>query len=258
MARSFAHSSGQFVWTTLGTGPTTFPYGTIAAVIRASTDPTFFVWLSACDASDTWLVQSQFWSGNWDIGLDGSTTTVEGSSTSLVAADGWCFVAVSKDTGSVAPRFHKYSYTTGTWSHTTGGPLADGSGTVHHWKIGGRNTGTEWDGDIAIAGAAASVALSDNQIESLAYGLAPWYGMMTHVWPLWQDVTTQAVIDPINGGNENTGSSILPTIATSASPWSPSLPMMNFRPGSSAAFNIGQGFGTPGTTSHHNRTALWG
>ena len=73
-----------------------------------------------------------------DAGAGVSAPTLTGTTT-----DGWAAYGFSKATGTVAPRFHKYIYATGTASHeTSGSTLADGIAMgVGHVSIGRRYSG---------------------------------------------------------------------------------------------------------------------
>lgn len=126
----------------------------------------------------------------------------------LTNADGWFLAAVSKTTGTVAPRFHLYKYGTDTAAHVNSADtLTDGTALAagQRINIGFSQRWTEWyGGDIAVAGIFPA-ALSDSQIESLAFSLQAWYSMKPlAMWVLDQSVVTQKVVDQAGGGANET------------------------------------------------------
>lgn len=172
MARRFVASSGNHVSLSLGALNFAFGPGTIAVIVRtASVDTQDQDMLSAGTGLDWafWMWGAgnnllSFWVGAAASSSDSGTLTI-------VPNDGWVFAAVSKATGSAAPRFYKYQYSTGLWGITNGGVIVnsavpDGSAEIAT-DIGG---GSYFNGDWAM-GAVWNVQLTDPQVCSLA--LAP-------------------------------------------------------------------------------------
>lgn len=142
----------------------------------------------------------------------------------VTVADGWVLAAVTKATGTTNPRYHKYLYSSNTWTHeNSGSTMADATapGTTN-CRIGASPASTlPYDGDMQIVGY-YNAALSDAQLEAMALTLGAWYQVPPKgLWLLDQQVTTQKVNDLTGqGGNEvtRTGTSISST----------SLPVFNY------------------------------
>lgn len=204
---------------TLGLGGLGIVWGplTLAAVIRVSsnsTDNDFLCIGSGVDlaffipAANTFL--SLF------TGAAGTDAGIP-----MTPADGWCFVAVTKATGTVAPLFYKYSYTTGVWTTGTGGtlansPTADGSAEIGR-DVGG---GSSFAGDIAIEAAWNSV-LSQAQLANLPYRIKPWF---VQVWPrgLWLlDQTSTSIAVPDLAGNPHADQTAISGTTVTTGPFPP-------------------------------------
>lgn len=128
----------------------------------------------------------------------------------VVTANGWHLVAIGKTSGTTTPRYHRYVYNTGVWTHE------NGSGTFNEAASGGTNTtaeigsilvaaGESFDGDIAVVGVFPGV-LSDTQIESMPFTLTAWYALSPQaLWVLDQHATSQAVPDLSGNGSQQSG-----------------------------------------------------
>lgn len=152
--------------------------------------------------------------------------------TAYVVANEWQLFAYCKASGSALPRWHQYRYSTGVWTHGSDATArADGSVTVTEVDIGGSPIFADaFPGDIAIVGLWADV-LADQDIESLAFSLLPWFAHTPRgLWLLDQDKTTQKVVD-FSGGGANeavlTGTSIstnsVPVFNYGTEIWLPSI-----------------------------------
>lgn len=172
MSAAFSTASSSQIQTSAGATSITNGPATMAAVVRSvgfdNNRARICTWGAAgtnfsLDKSATDLIE-------W---TDTPTSTLN-----IKIADGWVLVACTKATGTVAPRFHKYVYSTRVWAHENGGTTVanlTASGTVF---IGASAASTLfWNGDIAQL-ALWNVVLTDVQIESLATDLAPanWNG----------------------------------------------------------------------------------
>ncbi|MFI7532568.1 hypothetical protein [Streptosporangium sp. NPDC049376] len=125
------------------------------------------------------------------------------------AGDGWILYAATKASGSAIPRYHKYVYSTGVWSHSDGdstvldGAAAGGSAVV--------NLGLDMSGDLAAAAIIRRI-LSDSEIENLAHSLNAWISAApSAMWVLDQSTTGQTVADWTGRGSNQTtltGSSV--------------------------------------------------
>ncbi len=116
-------------------------------------------------------------------------------------ATGWWLAAVTKASGAQLPRSHTYKYATGVFSHTDHGATVANSATSTASPVLGANNTTEFfNGDIAVAGL-FDVALTDQQIEALAYSLSAWrLPNSVGRWLLNQSATAHQVIDETGGG----------------------------------------------------------
>lgn len=136
-----------------------------------------------------------------------------------VTETGWILIAVTKTSGTTAPRYHKYVFATNTWTHTDGAAIADSTaptGTASN--LGALVTSEFFNGDMLI-GALYDVALSDAQIESLPFALQAWWGPKTPraLWLLDHQSTGQVVTD-ITGGGANQNAIVGTAVATNHPP----------------------------------------
>lgn len=111
-------------------------------------------------------------------------------------SNGWMLVAVTKANGSAAPRWHRYVYSSDTWTHTTDETtLADpttptGSSNVY---IGGQ---ANFEGMIALVGYWRTTALSDGQLEGMVDDITAWEALTpSSLWLLDQSSTGTPVED---------------------------------------------------------------
>jgi hypothetical protein len=127
------------------------------------------------------------------------------------SANGWCLVACTKATGSATPRYHKYVFSSSTWSHGNGvGAVSNATsapgGNVKFGDVGG----DALNGDIAAA-ALYDRALSDQEIESLAGSWELWLACgPVGAWLFDQAATGQTLVDWVGGANQSaiTGTSV--------------------------------------------------
>lgn len=225
MARTF-DGSDDVIHCSLGalTGQTAA--GTFVVVARRGANSTFhtLVGLHNSGGSNTLYVQLNP-SNNLIIGSGGGE---ESSMFTTTTSDGWCLLAVTKASGSATPRFHRYVYSTNTWTHQDGGSSIDngsspGSGGTYRtaWQ-----TGDLFNGDLAAVGI-WDTPLSDAQIECLAHSLMQWYGMSPKAfWLFDQSSTTQPVMD-LTGGGANQSSLTGTTVATLGAPIGYGHPVLN-------------------------------
>jgi hypothetical protein len=194
-------------------------YGTWWAIIKqgADNDAGGFLNYRAASGADT--VEIYVGSANqlsyWNNVVSRATTFT------VLAAEGWCFLAVTKAPGTTIPRGHKYVYSTRTWTHQNmGDSAADGPSAVG-FRVGCWFDGAAYiddlNGDLAVVGMAGGVALSDAQVEELAYSLVAMQRYATSLWVFDQDATTQKVVDWMGGGADESGLSGT-SVATSAVP----------------------------------------
>ena len=141
-----------------------------------------------------------------------------------VVADGWCLIGVGKDSAGT-PRFHKYVFSTNTWSHVNaGGTLADGGAPATSCYIGDWSSGGDaFGGDIAIVAHWSAPAFTDAVYESFVGSLSAWYAPNnpTGVWILDQESTAQNVPDTTGRGANQSGITTTGMGIGDACPWSP-------------------------------------
>lgn len=201
MARTFAGTTNRITVALGGTG-VTFGPGTVAAIVRRTTDGTLQVINYSGGNSGTNRLQFGILATNTiQLRQDAATTN---SAVTVTAADGWVLIAATKATGTVAVRFHKYVFSTNSWTHQNGGSIANSGTMTGSSYIGDFNGGGScFVGDIAAMGR-WSVEMSDAQVESLPLSLQAWFaaGQPAGLWLLDQSATAQTVID-LSGGGAN-------------------------------------------------------
>lgn len=144
-----------------------------------------------CGGTDLSGVSLELFSGNWY----GSS-----QAPSLAAAstsDGWTLIAYTKAAGTVTPKFHKYVYSTATWTHSNAGGTHDNGVAVQsgdNLQMGKWGNGSDRCAvDLALGGV-WSRELTDDQIQQLAFSLQAWYAASpVEAWLLDQASTSQAV-----------------------------------------------------------------
>lgn len=177
-----------------------FGPGTVAAIVKRASDTTNdFLFAAGSVVGQSY----EFYVWNDDsISLD-INGNAGFSALTLLAANDWALIAATKATGSVAVRFHKYVFSTTTWTHTDGNALANGSAPATAAYMGStRAAGGPWHGDIAVGGV-WNVALSDVQLEGLTAAITAWEDLNPiALWLLDQTVTTDPVLDRIGNADE--------------------------------------------------------
>lgn len=212
MPRSFNGTSDK-IQTSLG-GLSGITFGTICAIVKVST----LQWNSVAEVANSTPVDvfSLEFSdtGAFYCNIDGSASFVAGGPS---VADGWCFVAVTKPTGSNVATFWKYVFATDTWTNPTGsGSLANSGRTANRGYIGTYEGGSDmFAGEIAGAAVWNNVTLTDAQIRSLVGSWAAWLSASA-LWVLDQAATTTKVIDWVGGAAEATLTGT--TVGTSSPP----------------------------------------
>lgn len=118
-------------------------------------------------------------------------------------SDNWVLIAITKASGTVAPRFHEYVYDTDTWTHENGASnIANGPATSNRLQLG--EVGDFFGGDLLICGFWTSV-LSDVAIETLKDSLSAWEALTpTGLWLLNQTNVADDVLDLTGGGANET------------------------------------------------------
>ncbi len=230
MARNFVTANPDKVVTGLGSCGFAFGPGSMAVICRPATWPgTSVAWgvigAGASTAARYHLVIVEDASSRklWGFARD-AAATVTSAVANLGTAGLWYLVVVTKDTGTVAPRFHIYDIAANSWVHNTGvSTTANSAVPVTQTTIGSTATAAVgFDGDIAV-GAIWNVVLSDVQCEALFGPIQNWFApaVPTAMWLLDQGDTAINVLD-ITGGGANQTSLSGTTVSTNSVPgWTP-------------------------------------
>jgi hypothetical protein len=187
--------------------PANITFGTYAAILRKNggdgANTNFLRQTSAALANlgGLFLVTNNL-TLNW-AGLISASPAID-----VTVANNWQLVVGGKATGTSASRFYRYVYDTDTATFGNGsGTSANGTapGTTGTYRIGSRDAGPYWNGDILIA-ACWNRLLLDTEMENLRFSLQGWHASgPVGLWLLDQSATSQLVIDMTgSGGNETT------------------------------------------------------
>lgn len=214
MARTFDGTDDK-VTLSLGALGFTFGPGTVAAIVR---------WVTSAGTDTIFSVGTG--STGFALGYNPGATTLEAvvdaaSTTSATAltSGSWYLVAMTKATGTVIPRIHRYDYAANSHSHANcAGTLGDTTPATQA-QIGERFSASAlyWSGDIAVVGC-WNVVLTDAQIEAMAFSLMAWHQVPPKgLWVLDQAATTMKVNDH-SGGGANESALVGTAVAASSVP----------------------------------------
>jgi hypothetical protein len=191
MARTFNGSSEFLTFAQMGLA--VFGPGTCAAIVRRNGTSIATI-LAGQDEFEMGVRANA--DGNFIYLWNGSA--VVNSGVTLVNADGWCLVAITKPTGTATVRGHKYSYTGGTWTHTDGSSGANTPTISGDTQIARDSTGGQFfGGDIEAVGLWA-IEMTDSEIENLLpWALARWLPIqsVSGIWSLDQLAVTTIITD---------------------------------------------------------------
>lgn len=194
-----------------------FGPGTLAAIVSKDDDSGIqsLVYVGISATSGRYALK---FSGT-ALQLQCGSSAVSAPTITVTAAEGLVFVAATKATGNVAPRFHKYNFATEVWTHENAGSNLGNSGTpTNSARLGATNTLSQFFvGDAAIAGVSDTV-LSDSTLETLITAIEAWSTAgLVALWPLNQASTATPVEDTIGTADET---SITGTTVTAGDvPW---------------------------------------
>lgn len=181
MSRNFnSPSTGHYLqWAYNAALFNNWTWGTIAAWIKRSADgATYRGLLLNINAANNDLGFGFLIGATNLVDLWSATSGVDIlSTTTVVAADGWCLIGVTKTTGGT-PRFHIYKQSANTWVHENGGGTQADNTDVNTSGIGGLwvgdyvgdTSGGGFQGDIAAIMALNRIVLDDSAFERLARG----------------------------------------------------------------------------------------
>ena len=196
--RRFTSASSEKITLSVGNLGFAFGPGTIAAVVfPTQVTVAAHVFTAGSVTSATYALRM---SAAGKVTLVCNTTTPAApAGLPAMTANAWFLIAATKATGTVAPRYHHYVYSTKTWTHIDSAATAANSGTPGtRAAFGTDNSGAAafWQGDIAAAGV-WNVVLTDAQIEALVL-FSP--AIPKGLWRLNQDSTGENVLDLTGGG----------------------------------------------------------
>lgn len=217
MARAFVRASSNQIVTSVGSAPSASPLTMVSLCRKTGSDNTRMGIFRIGSAGNRNLAISTSVANRLVYAHNG--TDMNATAMTLAIADGWVLVGVSKATGTVNARFHKYVFSTNTWTHeNSAATLAEDTTTptVSCW-FGSEGSSSYFDGDIAACGI-WNAALSDAQIESLSFSLSTWFQIAPlRIWMLDQQTTGQKVLD-LTGSGANESSLVGTTVSTASVP----------------------------------------
>lgn len=148
---------------------------TIAAIIKRGGDGSFDGIVTAFETAERWNMKlSDAADGNHLFGGNGATDSF--STTQILAANGWQMIVSTKASGTVAPRYHRYIYSTGAWLRVNGATaIADpttltSAGTI---RVGWDNFSSFFGGNILIA-AVWNTVVADATLDSMTGSYQAW------------------------------------------------------------------------------------
>jgi hypothetical protein len=148
--------------------------GTMAAIVKVVGDPLDYV--SIFQVGSSTAARNALYRDSTER-LTGLYSTAESdvAAITLQEANNWQLIAVTKASGTVAARGHRYVYDSTTWTHSdSASAVADSSTPTTSLTIGDRpGAANNWSGNILIAGVWNTV-LSDSAIEALITGTQAW------------------------------------------------------------------------------------
>lgn len=199
------------ITTALGALGFAFGPGTLVILQKALADSVLWTPMVVGNVSTARYGLRRNASNQAQVTLNGNNTTGP-AGTGIIVSDGWAITAVTKATGTVAPRYHQLRLSDGNISHLNGGStVANSSIPTTQARIGSAFAGTSefFNGEIAVL-AVWNVVLSDAQIEEL------WANRRTSDWwnnsagrprALWEfaqaDVATPVADLSGNGATQN-------------------------------------------------------
>lgn len=142
---------------------------TMAAIVNV-TDFGNWRQIFGCDGQTFFLT-----SGGGAIRLEENGTNTD-SPTIVVPTGTWVLVSITKASGTAAPRFHMYRYSTNAWTHeSSAGTTGANNYTGNHFYVAAQPAfGNNFLGEIEVIGHWQRV-LTDAELENLPFTLDAWY-----------------------------------------------------------------------------------
>lgn len=200
----------------LGTAINTITFGTMAVLCRRTTNNTwngpFCTRSSGADAEMYLDIAPSSASPASVLWCSFAAGQNNNNAFTITAADDWVWVVITKATGSVAPRYHKYVMSTQTWTRGNGaGNIANATSPSGGSLQIGNVAGDFFDGDIA-AVAVWTTALSDATLNTIPNNWVS--GVLAAspqaAWLLNQASTGTSLSDAVGTANQTaiTGTSV--------------------------------------------------
>lgn len=211
MARTFDGSTSSWV----GGDPADFAFGAMAVIMRLVDDGVGCFFLGHRDTPGAAQRASIMKEGVGQLLQSRWAGTVSAPTIQVTSADGWAFYGVSKASGSVAPIYYKYVYSTDTWSQETGAGAQSNANVTHDaLHVAHRISDQRMGGDMLVAGVFASNVVSADKMRDLPFDLRAWVNHgATSLLVFDQNSTSTPVRDLVGPAHETSvaGSSISTT-----------------------------------------------
>ena len=221
MPRSFNGSSWiDFPVGAIGTAA--FIGGTLAVILRyTGASGVARVLMAAGSSTGGERVNMQILATN-QVTVRWGTAAPVAATITAPPGEGWILLAATNPGGVIQPRFHKYVFTTGVWTHELAtanaiNPTGNPASLTLAAFTGGASP---FIGDLAAAAFWRGVALTDQAVEALASSLQAWFQRQpTAMWLLDQDDVTQKVPDLSGNGSTETTGRVGTTVGTVSAPF---------------------------------------
>ncbi len=214
MSRQFGANPGNDEFITLAVGNAAAidggPISVIALIKPTGALGGIIIGLNG--ATDVWAVV-------WDNPTQTAYVRNDFTGGPTLVNDEWQIIGYDKDTGTGTVRWHHYPFESGSWSHTDGASVADGTGPIDSIRIG-----LAFNRTVGLVAAAAvwGSRLGDAGFEAAgATALADWMALSpAAAWRLNQAATTTPVVDLTGGGADETAVTLTAVSADDPPGWS--------------------------------------
>jgi hypothetical protein len=204
VARTFTAASSHVVTASIG-GLSALTSGTIVAVVKRASNGAYHSIVQLVNTGGTPIFGMEI---NDTNGLNANTSAndIPAPTLKVTAADGWVLLAITKAAGTSIPRFHKYVFSTATWTRENMGGssvqgTAAGAGTV---QLGKYSTSLPdyFNGDMSAVAVWSSV-LTDDQLDEMVTTLDSWTALSPQAMWVFNQASTATALSDITGGGAN-------------------------------------------------------
>lgn len=183
--------------------------GTIACIAYKKTDGSYQTFISTGVDENGWAFQVD---NNNNLIFDNASGGSTGNVT-MTVADGWCLVAITKESGATVIRTHRYIYNTGIWTHIDSSSTLTDLGVPSRFHLGDYGSaGIDGYTRRLLIAAVWNRVLTDIELEGMTDSLVKWIRMYPKgLWVLNQSSVNIPLEDVTgNGANQTsiTGTSI--------------------------------------------------